>query len=269
MTPAEYIKAGQPLDALRVAMDEVRKRPAAQDSRVSLFQLFCVTGQYQKALNQLEVLEKLNDQLLPLVRTYQALIQAEQYRSAVFAGEYTPLILGKPPVWMAGLLNALTLQAEGKSAEAQQWVAEALQQAPGCSGRINQVPFEWIADGDSRLGPVLEVIVNGKYYWVPFERIKSVHIEPPQDCRDLVWCPARFTWQTEGQMVGFIPTRYIHSEASGDGLLMLARKTEWQDVAAEFYVGLGQRMLMTNQSETALLDVRDIELDAIVTPDGQ
>ena len=31
--------------------------------------------------------------------------------------------------------------------------------------------FEWIADADSRLGPLLEVILEGKYYWAPFCRI--------------------------------------------------------------------------------------------------
>ena len=34
--------------------------------------------------------------------------------------------------------------------------------------------FEWIADADDRLGPVLEAIVNGRYYWVPFERVRRI-----------------------------------------------------------------------------------------------
>ena len=32
-------------------------------------------------------------------------------------------------------------------------------------------PFAWIADADTRLGPVLEAIINGRYFWVPFQRI--------------------------------------------------------------------------------------------------
>ena len=40
-----------------------------------------------------------------------------------------------------------------------------------------------------RLGPVCEAILNGKYYWIPFERLSRVDIEAPSDLRDLIWAP--------------------------------------------------------------------------------
>src|SRR6202043_684861 len=97
--------------------------------------------------------------------------------------------------------------------------AEAFEAAPATVGSLNGTVFEWIADADTRLGPVLEVLLNGAYYWVPYERIRGIAIEPPADARDLVWLPAEFTWSNAGTAFGLIPTRYPGSEASEDAAI--------------------------------------------------
>jgi len=105
-----------------------------------------------------------------------------------------------------------------------------------------------------------EVIIDGKYYWVPFLRVRSIRTEPPQDLRDLVWTAAQFVWANGGESPGFIPTRYPGTEKAADNSLRLARKTEWIDQGNDLHFGLGQRMLATDQSEIALTEVRQIEL---------
>ena len=40
----------------------------------------------------------------------------------------------------------------------------------------------------------------------------------------------------------------------------MARKTEWLEIGAEQYRGLGQRILTTSDSELGLLEVREIVL---------
>ncbi len=76
------------------------------------------------------------------------------------------------------------------------------------AGDIDGQPFEWIADADSRLGPVLEAVINGRYYWVPFSRLSRIQIEPPEDLRDMVWMPAHLQFENGGESVALIPTRY-------------------------------------------------------------
>ena len=39
--------------------------------------------------------------------------------------------------------------------------------------------------------PVCEAMIDGRYYWVPFERIRSVALQAPSDLRDFVWMPAQ------------------------------------------------------------------------------
>jgi type VI secretion system protein ImpE len=125
---------------------------------------------------------------------------------------------------------------------------------------IDDQPFEWIADGDSRLGPVLEAIVNGRYYWIPFQNIGEIVFEEPSDLRDVVWTPAYFTWANGGESPALIPTRYPGSETSEDDQVRMSRKTEWDEREGEVYLGQGQRMLMTDTGEYPLMDVRKISV---------
>jgi type VI secretion system protein ImpE len=106
---------------------------------------------------------------------------------------------------------------------------------------------------------MLEVIVDGKYYWAPFQAFKAIQISDPKDLSDLAWIPAGFTWINEGQSQGFIPTRYPSSETSAHDALRLARRTEWVEKPAQTYFGLGQRMFATDVREHALLDIRRID----------
>lgn len=102
-------------------------------------------------------------------------------------------------------------------------------------------------------------MVNGKYYWVPFNRLAQVTIEAPTDLRDRVWMPATLQFSNGGEAVAFLPTRYAGTDLA-DPLLALARKTDWVDAGNGLFVGRGQRMLATDQGEAALMDVRSITL---------
>jgi len=182
-------------------------------------------------------------------------------RAEIFAGKRSPLVFGDPEKWVALLIEALRLTAEGKDVQSQEIRDQAFEAAPATSGSLDGAPFAWIADADPRLGPVIEAVVNGRYYWIPIHRIKRVQIEKPSDLRDIVWTPVNFTWANGGEAVGLIPTRYPGSEASADNLIRLARKTEWHEHEAELYLGLGQRMFATDAGEHPIMDIRDITLD--------
>jgi len=155
------------------------------------------------------------------------------------------------------------LEADQHVVEAAALRSQALELAPTSTGTVNGTAFTWLADADSRLGPVLEAIVKGNYYWVPIQQIRSIEIEKPSDLRDSVWLPAVFTWSNGGQASGLIPTRYPGSEASVDSLLCLARKTVWQDKGNDNYHGLGQRLLATDSEDYPLMEIRSIKLQAV------
>ncbi|MBI4696814.1 MAG: virulence protein SciE type [Gammaproteobacteria bacterium] len=262
--PAELIREGDFAGALAAAKDLVRKQPATANHRVLLFQLFAVGGEWDKALTQLEVVSELDASALPMVQTYREVLRCEVLRAEVFAGRRSPMLLGEPQQWIAWQLEALRLTAQANHAEADRLRARVFEEVAAVAGTIDGQAFEWIADADARIGPALEAIVNGRYYWVPFDRIRSVDFEAPADLRDLVWLPAQFTWSNGGEAVGFVPSRYPGSEKHEDSRVMFSRLTVWQEPAPETFVGFGQRLFATDAGEFALLDTRRIELETAI-----
>ena len=274
MDPHKHLRNGEVTAALDAVQDQVRAEPSESSHRVFLFQLLCVLGQWDRALTQLNVAGEMDAATLGMVQVYREALANEALRVEVFAGHKTPLIFGDPEQWVALLLEALKLSASGEIAKSEELRAAALETAPATAGKLNGQEFAWIADADSRIGPNLEAIINGRYFWVPFHHIAEIRIEEPEDLRDLVWVPAELRWQNEGEAVALIPTRYPGSESSGDPQIQLARRTEWQDQGENLYAGLGQRTFVTDQEECSLLEVRNITLasagseDSVANSDG-
>ena len=260
MNSAELVQAGRLEEGLSALQTEIRDKPEDTRLRIFLFQLDCVLGRLDKALTQLQVIANLNADTMLLAQIFRPVIACELLRREVFAGKRTPIIFGEPAEWLGLLIHANELAACGEFGAAAESRGKAFDAAPASAGKINGEPFEWIADSDSRLGPVLEAIIDGKYYWIPFCRIQKITTENPSDMRDLVWLPAQFTWTNGGTAPGHIPARYAGTEDSPDDSLRLARKTDWQQRPGETYLGLGQRVLATNANEYPLLGCRSLEL---------
>jgi type VI secretion system protein ImpE len=196
------------LAELKVA---IRAEPDKLALRVYYFQLLGVLGDWKKSLEQLQLCAQLDAKTTPMARAYREAIRCEVFREEVFAGRKTPNILGEPAPWMGWLVDGVKRLASGDAAGAAELRAQAFEAAPTTSGELNGEAFEWLADSDSRLGPVCELLANGTYYWVPFSSIKQIHFEQPQDLRDFVWAACEITLINGGSMPGFIPTRYALS----------------------------------------------------------
>ncbi|MEN1678591.1 MAG: type VI secretion system accessory protein TagJ [Planctomycetota bacterium] len=268
MTAKEALKAGDLQAALAQLTEETRSQPDDPKHRVFLFQLLAVRGEWDRSLTQLNVVRDLDESARLMAQTYQECLRCEVLRREVFAGKRTPLVFGDPTPWLAQLIEAIRLDSQGETAAAADLRGEAFEAAPAVPGTLSVAAgdgeqehrFDWIADGDSRLGPVLEIIVNGRYYWAPAERVAEITFEPPADLRDVVWTPAHFRWANEGEAAGIIPTRYVDSEKHADDAVRLSRKTEWEEVADGAYHGLGQRVLLTDAGDFALMDLRRVTL---------
>jgi len=257
---AQSLKGGDPVAALAQLQEQVRARPADPKLRIFLFQLLCVLGQWDRALNQLDVASGLDPEALAMAKTYGDAVRCEAVRGDVFEGKKSPMIFGQPEQWLALLIESLLVAGSGERERSQELRSAAFDQAPASQGDIDGRPFSWIADADSRLGPVLEAVINGRYYWVPFSRLTKIQLEPPEDLRDMVWMPAHLQFENGGESVALIPTRYPGSETAGDGLIALARKTVWEEMGPDAHRGLGQRILATDADDAPLTEVPSITL---------
>lgn len=269
MTPEEHLKAGQIEPCLAEAEKCVRSAPADGKARVMLFQVLAVMGHWDRAITQLEVTAELDAENQLMAQVYRAVMLCEKFREEVWAGKRQPLILGEPEEWIGMMVQAAALDGQGRHDAAAELRAKAFEQAPTTAGTIltgadeeaaTPHAFEWIADADEALGPMLEALVDGKYYWVPWSRISMLRLEPPTDLRDTVWMPGQIVLSSGGEKVVLIPSRYPGSHrASWDAGIRLGRKTEFvQDGGRERPVG--QRMFATDAGEFALLETRSVKI---------
>ena len=267
----QSLKDGDPAAALARLQEQVRARPDEAKLRVFLFQLLCVLGQWERALTQLTVASKLDAGVLGMAQMYGDAVRCELIRREVFEGRKSPMVFGEPDQWLALLIESLLVAGQGEVGRSEDLRLRAFEEADTSAGLINGDAFEWIADADSRLGPVLEAVINGRYYWVPFARLRSITLEAPADLRDFVWMPAQMVFENGGEAVGLLPARYPGSETSADGLIALGRKTIWEEISPEAHRGLGQRVLTTDGGDVSLQALRTLEIngtDASPADDG-
>lgn len=253
------IRAGAPKAALELVTAAVKTAPADPRLRIFLAQLLCVLGLWERAHTQLNVIAELDASAGPMREMVGHALRCEKIRAEVFAGRRSPMVFGQPEEWLASLIESLLQAGAGATELSRRLATQAFEAAPTRPGVIDGLAFEWIADADSRLGPVLEAMVHGRYYWIPFARLLRVDMEAVSDLRDLVWLPAHITFINGGEVIAMLPTRYPDSERSDDGQILMARKTQWREDGPERWFGLGQRVFVSDQGEHDLLSVRKIE----------
>lgn len=261
--PQEALRAGDVAACKAAQMERVKAAPGDAKERAFLSQIFMVEGDWDRAVKQLQMLADLQADSIDLVTDYCAALSAERARIEVLAGRAAPSIMGEPGAWLAKLVEALRLDAAGAGSEAYALRSEAFAEAPASAGQIDGTPFAWLSDADNRFGPVLEAVMNGEYHWIPFSAIATLKFEPPKDLRDVVWTVGIITLTNGGEWPILVPTRYPDSDviAGGESGHALARRTDWSVLHEDHYTGLGQRMFASDETDIALLDVRELSFD--------
>jgi type VI secretion system protein ImpE len=238
---------------------KIRSEPTDPKWRMGLFQRFCQAGRWEKALEQLEAYARMSPEGEAFAYAYRIALEQELVRESVFRGETDPVLPDGADDWLRVLASTLKQQASG-TLSANELRAQAFELAPASPGALDDKPFEWIADADSRLGPVCEAIVDGQYQWIPYNVIESLRIAKPANACDLVWVPAGIKlWKGESKPA-LIPVRYPVSNGEIDAHWRSALTT-WEEQETDTWIGHGVRILATDNQEKSLLDVRRIDFD--------
>ena len=262
MSQADALLRAGDLDGVRAALVEiVRAKPADEQARMFLFQLLCVTGEWDKARVQLLALAQLSPEAQMLSVAYNQVIDAERQRALIFKGAAEmPLLIGQDG-WAQGVARGISLLSKGDFGNAIAARNEAFDNAPDMPGMIDGQHFVWLADADGRFGPTFEAVIAGRYGLVPFDQVASIKSEGPRDLRDTVWYPVQIAFRNGQSVAAFLPARYPGSEASANAAEKLGRMTSWTD--REWgQEGSGQRLWMFSDGEDrGLLELHNIVFD--------
>jgi type VI secretion system protein ImpE len=254
----DLLRAGD-LDGARQALIErVKRAPDDQPSRMFLFQLFCILGEWDKAKAQLKVLTQLSPEAQMLAVAYNMAIDAEIEREKTFAGQAPPALLVNTSPWAEDLAVALNALVQGRDDDAQAARERAFDAAPDTPGQFGDQAFDWIADADPRFGPAFEAVIHGRWGLVPFDAVRKITSDGPQDLRDLVWLPVEIEFKTGQGVAAILPARYPGARSETDANLLLARGTDWRDGPAGAE-GVGQKVWsLGDDAEIGILSLRHL-----------
>lgn len=265
----QLLAGGSVSAAITTVEDAIRQRPADADLRAALAQLLCLSANWPRAKAQLKSWLALKPIAQPTTLLLTQAVDAELQRQAVFSGEAAPALLQPGEAWLSSLVKALRHDARGDAGTAQALRDEALAAAPASAGELtvaegdtpHSVPFDWLMDGDGRLGPVCELALNGVYYWLPFSAIAEIQFQAPQSVIDLVWSHALVRLNDGREQVCQLPARYPLPENPSDALL-LGKLTEWLPLGdGPHYAGLGQKSWLSAEREFPLHTLRQLRFE--------
>jgi type VI secretion system protein ImpE len=256
MNAGDLFKAGRLAEAVDAQIREVKVNPGDHNRRLFLFELLVFSGDLERAGRQIDAIEYGDVELDASVVAYRKLLDIEQARRRLLAGGPPPRFLSDPPDHVKRRLEALTAWNAGRKEEAARLLEEAAATAPAVTGTLNDKPFTGIRDGDDLFAAVLEVVAQGVYYWVPFEEVATLTINPPRFPRDLFALPARLEVKSGSGGDVMLPALYPGSYESSDDAIKLGRATDWKSLEGALSLGLGARVFLVGDDSVALLDWR-------------
>ncbi len=258
MIAENLLRSGQLKACKEQLFNQVKENPNDSKLRIFLFQLFCINCEWDKALKQLDVLRSIDDSTLAMVNTYEQLIHCEQNRKLVLDGDKPPSVMEESTGWITYYIDAFKKSIDGEYDKAFELISKGADEAPKISGKIDDnEQFSWFCDGDIRFGPIIEIIINGGYYWLSTDKIMELAFEPVEDLRDMVWRPVNITLKNRGKLIAFMPVRYPINSLSTDEQL-LSRTCEWIEPIENFFIGNGQKIFLTDNGEYPLLGISTI-----------
>lgn len=262
MNAKEHYQAGNLSEAVAAATEGVKEHPTDTGRRGFLAELLCFAGDFQRADLQLDAMGHQDPQVIVGVSLFRHLVRAEQARQEFFNEGRLPEFLDDPPPHLQCHLEASIRLREGHPGEAAELLEEAEGQRPAISGSLGDEPFEDMRDIDDLTGPFFEVLTsNGKYYWIPMERVESVEFHAPERPRDLLWRRAHMVVRGGPDGEVYLPALYAGSHAESDDRVRLGRLTDWRGGEGTPVQGIGQRMFVIGEEDRSIMELQTITID--------
>lgn len=260
MTASELYKAGQLDDAITAQLAIVKGNPADQGKRFFLFELLLFSGDLDRAQKQIDAIT-FGDERDATVIIYKRWLDSERARRACFTTGGEPKLLAPPSEHVRLRLEALRQKRAQQQDEFARLVHQANQLMPALTGQLNGRPFTLLRDCDDLLAGVLEVFVNGLYYWIPFENIASLDVVPPEYPRDLYAMTAQLEVLNGDTGEVCLPVLYPLTHLSASQDMKLGRANDWQEHPGNITMGVGLKCILVEDDAVPLPEWRELVIN--------
>ncbi len=257
-TLSQYIQAGQLTSALAFLKEKIKVSPKDLTLRSLLVELLCVQGEYERADQQIETLVVQNPSFAFSGKQLRQLIRAAKHRQEVLMQGRLPQWIEKPNAAINGQVKALTHAIAEKFADAAKEVNKLNKSESALKGSLNGAPFVGLRDLDDRTAYVIELLaLNGEYYWVPFNMIKSMVFDASKELISLIWKPVFVTFNNGLEQNFYFPATYVNNELND--LQLLGQETVWAERQG-FVQGRGQKMFLIGDDAISANEIKTLQL---------
>jgi type VI secretion system protein ImpE len=264
MNASELYQAGQLREAVTAAVAAVKQHPNDMGRRGLLCELLCFAGDLERADVQLDVIGHQDPQAALGVGLFRQLVRAEQARREFFTSGRVPEFLEPPSGVLRFHVEASIHLREGRPQEAAKILGQAEEERTKLSGTCDGRPFTDLRDLDDLTAPFFETLTsNGKYYWIPMEKVEVIEFRPPARPRDLLWQRVHMVVRGGPDGEVYLPTLYAGSHTDLDDRVRLGRATDWKGGSGEPVRGVGQRTFLVGDDSRPVLEIKEI---AIIAP---
>lgn len=261
MRTEEWLSQGNLEEAIAQARQDVSRTPENAGFRFLLFELLVLAEDFDGAENELRHCAIADPNLAESVEFYQGLLNAERLRyNCLNKAIGAPQALLEPPSYGTTFIQALWLLCQSRVEEAEALLARGWQEVPKISGSLDGERFTEIRDADDVLGPFLEALVPGSYFWIPFEQIERINFKHRRGYQETIWMPAYLEMKGGIQGDLWIPSLYSGTGAKDD-FLRLGQMTTWDYPSKSIGRVYGQRDLKTDKILKGIRKVSTILID--------
>ena len=264
-TILDLIRDNKLAEALSASKASVKENPSDIQARSILCQLFCFSGEWERADTQLETISQQDKGMQLGVGLIRQLMRGEVAREQFFSEGRTPELVEEPDEALQALLHALIALRENSNDEVKQHLATLVDKLPVVKGTVNGQEFEFARDLDDFLTGYVEILTtNGKYFLIPFSKIASLKFREPERLQDQIWRSASIS--VVGGMDGevYVPTRYPKHLVPADNLddaLIMGGETDWRPAFEDGpTTGYGQKMFVLGENAYTMMELADIEI---------
>ena len=148
MTPYELYQQAKLDDAIELAIQGVKSKPADVNGRLLLCDLLCLSYDFERADKQLDVISKQDPELTVGVSLYRHLIRAETSRKQFYEQGRIPEFMEDVSAVLQLHLRASIALREGSLAEARELLGQAEQAHKPLAGTCDGESFNDLRDLD-------------------------------------------------------------------------------------------------------------------------
>lgn len=250
--------------AIAAQTDVVRNKPADAQARALLAELFCLSGQWEKADRQLDLIATQHVELAVGVALFRQLIRGAIARDEVFAKGAVPEMIGGATEPLQAALAALLDLRDGNAESASATLKAAEAKRVPLTGTCDDKPFTDLRDGDDLTAGLLEVISStGKYFWVPLDRLTALSIDKPKSIRERIWRQATIEVREGPDGVVYLPALYpvLPTDTVGPDV-RLGRLTDWIELPGGAMRGVGLRTFLVGDEGASIDEITSLEVNA-------